>query len=144
MYLSKKRGNIIMENLVFIILNLVFFGIIILFVATKMSSPFVMEEKYSKSLALMIDASKPGMLITIDFSDAIAQAKKNGISKEAIVHITGNVVNVNVVGKNGYSYSFFNDVLVNSYFDEDKLVLFIEKNGKISSFVSEEGGIQNG
>lgn len=116
-----------MENLVFIILNLVFFSIMILFVATKMSSPYLMEEKYSKSVALMIDASKPETLITLDFTDVIKQAKKNGVSKEAVITLAGNVISVNVAGKNGYSYSFFNDVSVKSYFDEDKLILLVQE-----------------
>ena len=36
------------------------------------------------------------------------------------------MINVNIVGKGGYSYSFFNDVEVNKYFDENNLILRIE------------------
>lgn len=129
-----KRGNIVMENLVFIILNLVFFSILVLFIFTKMSSSFVLEERTAKGIALMIDSAKPGTLIRINFEEQIKSAEKEKREKNSIVNIVGNVVNVNIAGKKGYSYGFFNDVEVNKYFDESSLVLRIEeKNSEVNN-----------
>ncbi len=123
----QKRGNIVMENLVFIILNLVFFSILVLFIFTKMSSPFVLEERNAKSLALMIDSAKPGTKIKMDFEDQIKIAEKNNVEKNNLVNIVGNVVNVNLAGKKGYSYSFFTDFEVREYFDENSLIIIVDE-----------------
>ena len=62
----KKRGQILVENIVFIILNLVFLTILILFIFSKSGSEANLEEKYSKQIALIIDSAKPGMTIHLN------------------------------------------------------------------------------
>ena len=105
----KKRGQILVENIIFIILNLVFLAILILFIYSKSGGEAVLEEKYSKQIALIIDSAKPGMTIHLNMEDAIKKAKDNKF-KENIVSISGNIVTVKLREKGGYSYSFFNDV----------------------------------
>ena len=112
--MEKKRGQILVENIIFIILNLVFLTILILFISSKSGGEAVLEEKYSKQIALIIDSAKPGMIIHLNMENAIKKAKNNGF-KENIVSISGNTVTVKLREKGEYPYSFFNDVGVSIF-----------------------------
>ena len=113
----KKRGQILAENIIFIILNLVFLSILILFIYSKSGGEAVLEEKYSKQIALIIDSAKSGMEIHLNMEDAIKKAKSNNFDLNKIVSISGNMVTVKLREKGGYSYSFFNDVDVSIFPD---------------------------
>lgn len=112
-----KRGDILIENIIFIILNLIFFTILILFIFSRTGSAALLEEEYAKQIALIIDAAKPGtivdikpgMIIHMNMEELIDKAEKEGFEGN-IVSITGNLVTVKLRSKGGYSYSFFNDV----------------------------------
>ena len=108
---DKRGANILMENIIFIVLNLVFLAIILLFVFSRMGASAVLEEKYSKQIALIIDAAKPEMIIDLNMEDAVKKANKEGQLPDRIVSKDGNVilVKINPKGK-GHSYSYFNDV----------------------------------
>lgn len=128
MVLKNKRGNILTEYVIFIILNLVFLSILILFVFSKTGGAAILEEKYSKQIALILDSAKPGVTIQLNMEDALK--KKDDIFEGKIVTIEDNVVTVRLREKGGYSYHFFNDVVVEgNYFDEDtkELILIINK-----------------
>ena len=116
-----KRGNILTENIIFIILNLVFFTILILFLFSRMGSAAVLEEKYAKQIALIIDSAKPGMEISLDMKDAVKKAEDENWEGK-IVSISGNIVTVKLTDGGGYSYSFFNNV------ELGKLYLYRDKN----------------
>ena len=123
-----KRGNILTENVIFILLNVVFLIIIFLFVFSKMSNSAGLEERYAKQIALMIDAAKPGMEIHLKMDDAIHDAQDSGFDLNKVVTISDNVVNVKVNEKSkGASYSFFNNVKVNALYspklEKDKKVI---------------------
>ena len=115
----KKRGQILVENVIFIILNLVFLAILILFIYSKSGGESVLEEKYSKQIALIIDSAKPGMTIHLNMEDAIKKANKNEWDLSKVVSVSGNTVTVKLREKGGSSYSFFNDVQVFANFDTE-------------------------
>ena len=130
---KSKRGNILTENIIFIILNIIFISILILFLFSKMGDSAVLEEKYAKQIALIIDSAKPGMEIDLEMKDAIKKAKKDwGEDRiDDIVKIDKNFVAVKLREKGGYTYSFFNDVEVSAYPDQDYqsyIFLIDEKN----------------
>ncbi len=104
-----KRGNILTENIIFIVLNLVFFTILILFLFSRMGDTAVLEEKYAKQIALIIDSAKPGMEINLNMEDAVKKAEDENWEGK-IVSISDNIVTVKLTDGGGYSYSFFNDV----------------------------------
>lgn len=106
----KKGENILTGDVIFIVLNLAFLSILLIFLFAKANSAATLEEKYSKEIALAIDSARPGMVINISMSDAVNAAKKNGLNPNNIVNIKGNLVNVNLQGKGGYTYSFFNNI----------------------------------
>lgn len=114
-FFLNKRGNILTENIIFIVLNLAFIVILLLFLFSKASSGATLEEKYAKQIALMMDASEPIMTISLDMADAIKEANKENFPIDEIVKINGNIVTVKLnPGSKGYSYSFFNDVDANA------------------------------
>ena len=126
--IRNRRGNILTENIIFIVLNLVFIAILMLFLFSKAGNAAVLEEKYAKEIALAIDAAEPAMTIHLNMEDAIEEAENLNLNQ--IVTIENNIINVKLREKGGYSYSFFNDVKVNVNFDgENKEYYFvIEKN----------------
>ena len=109
----KKRGTILVENIIFIVLNILFLTILVIFLFTRMGSAAVLEEKYAKQIALIIDSAKPGMTIHLNMEDAIEKADKEGWDTANIVTRNQNILTVKLREKGGYSYSFFNDVEVN-------------------------------
>ena len=111
-----KKANILTENLIFIILNLVFLAILILFLFSKMANGAVLEEKYAKQIALLVDSADPGMTIGLNMTDALEIAESKGLDQRNIVKIQDNLVTVQLTDK-GYSYSFFNDVEASENFD---------------------------
>lgn len=123
-----KQGEILVENIIFILLNLVFLTILILFIARQGEGIIVTEESYAKEIALMIDAAQPGMTLHFDVKDARGLAEKNGIDFENIITIDKNVVSVKLSKNSGYSYSFFNDVKVSEpYPDATNKFMYIIK-----------------
>ncbi|MBI2043513.1 hypothetical protein HYT25_03940 [Candidatus Pacearchaeota archaeon] len=104
----KKRGNILTENIVFILLTLIFFAIIITFIFSRSGGSAILEEELAKQTALLIDSAKPGMIIKINVEDALEKAKAEKYSQN-IITIQGNTVTAKLREKGGYSYSFFNE-----------------------------------
>ena len=126
----KKRGQILVENIIFIILNLIFLAILILFIYSKSGGSAVLEEKYSKQIALMIDSAEPGMTIHLNMEDAIKKAEGNDWDLKKIISIEGNTVTVKLREKGGYPYSFFNNVDVSVYPDVKN-----SQTGKIEDYI---------
>jgi len=122
-YEKDKRGQILLENVIFIILNLVFLTILILFLFRQGNGAVVLEQSYAKNIALLIDSAKPITEMKLNMEDAMNLAGKSGVAREEIVKINDNIVTVKLTEKGGYQYSFFNDVDVTSYPD-----VFPEKN----------------
>ena len=110
-----QKGQILLENTIFIVLNLIFLSMIVLFIFSRTGDASLLEEKYAKEIALMIDSAKPGMTIHLNMEDAIEASKDSGVKD--LVSITGNNVNVKLTDKRGFSYSFFNDVSVSAHPD---------------------------
>lgn len=118
-----KRGDLLTGDIIFIVLNLVFITILVLFVVMKTNDSSRLEEQYSKQIALLIDSSKPGMRINLNMEDAIEKAIDNnqnigaGILELVKIDNEANIVTIRLSEKGGYSYSFFNDVNVSTYLD---------------------------
>jgi len=75
--MNKRGDEIVMEQAIFIILNLIFFLTLLYFVYNSSSGSFVNEQYYAKQIALMIDEAKPGTVISIDVTDGYNLVKKN-------------------------------------------------------------------
>ena len=112
-----KKGDILIGDVIFLVLNLIFLSILIIFVISKTNDASLLEEKYAKEITLIIDSAKPIMAIHLNMKDAIDKATANSQDISKIVKINGNVVTVKLKEKGEYSYSFFNNVSVNPYID---------------------------
>lgn len=115
--MGKRGEDTLLENIVFIILNLVYLAALVFFLSKQGSGAIVLEQSYAKNIALLIDSSKPVMEMRLNMEDAMKLAEKNRISREEIVKIDGNIVRVKLSEKGGYEYSFFNNVDVTAYPD---------------------------
>ena len=119
-----RRGEILVENLIFIMLNLVFLSILTLFLLKQGSGAIVLEESYAKQIALLIDSAKPGTIIRLNMEKGIELAKENNV--EQMIRIDNNLVTIKLSRNGGYSYSFFNNVAVNANKDNvEGLYVFV-------------------
>ncbi|OGJ12133.1 hypothetical protein A3K62_00190 [Candidatus Pacearchaeota archaeon RBG_16_35_8] len=127
-----KRGDILVGDVIFLVLNLVFLSILVIFIVTKTNDSSIVEEKYAKQIALIIDSAKPVMRINLNMEDAIDKAQDANQNIAELVKINGNVVTVKLGEKGGYSYSFFNNVNVSTYLDnsnnKEYVLIINEKN----------------
>ena len=123
-----KRGEILTENVIFIILNLVFISVLLLFVFTKMNDDSRLEEVYAKKIALIIDSAKPEYEIELSLNELYDNLGE-GITRENVLSISENIVNVRLNQGTGYSYAFFNNVDVELDYSsggKDVLMKFLE------------------
>ena len=125
--LNKRGDNILVQNIIFIVIIVVFTAILVLFVWRSASGESLVEESYSKTIALMIEAGKPGMRIEFDAEKLFETADSNNWNRGRAVIVENNRVYVQTREKGGKSYGFFNDVNVNILTDENKLILEINE-----------------
>jgi hypothetical protein len=111
----RKRGTLLIENVLYIILNGIFLFALALFLIKQGSGAIVLEQAYSKEIALTVDSAQPLMLIKMDMSKGKEIAEESGIDFKEIVKIEGNIVNVKLTSNGGYNYAFFNDFDVKAY-----------------------------
>jgi lipoprotein signal peptidase len=114
-----KKGQLLIGNLVFILLNALFIFVLVLFLLKQGNGAITMEQIYAKEIALSIDYAKPVMLITLDMEKGMKIAEKSKMDFGEAVRIEGNVVRVKLSENSGYTYSFFNDVEARAYPDKD-------------------------
>ena len=128
--MMNKKAGILHENVIFIVLNVVFFSIMLLFIYLQGSSVHLMEEGAAKQIALLVDTAKSGTEIEINFGNFFAKAESNGIIKERSIEIDNNKNLIIVRGSKDsfYEYSYFNDVDVEYNVDvkKDYLILIIK------------------
>jgi len=125
-----KKGNILTENIIFIILNLVFISILFLFLYQQGQGAIILEESYSKQIALLLDNAKPGMIIKLNLDKGIELAEKNKLDTDKIVAISDNTVNVQLSEKGGYNYHFFTDYKIDYYRSGNYYYFVINQNEK--------------
>ncbi|HLD38220.1 MAG TPA: hypothetical protein VJA20_02155 [Candidatus Nanoarchaeia archaeon] len=118
-FTKSEKAEILVENIIFILLNIIFISILIFFLFKQSSGAALLEQTYSKQIALMIDSAKPVMEIKLNMEKMQNIAEKNKVDFKEVVSITGNAVNVKLSQKTGYEYSFFNDVEAKAFPETD-------------------------
>ena len=106
---SRKGQEMVTEQIIFIILNLIFFLTLIFFVIRSGSTDSVTEETYAKKIALIIDNMQPGMEVQLQASDLISKIQANNFNDFPITAKNG-VVTVKVSSKGGYNFNYFSNV----------------------------------
>ncbi len=119
-FYNKKAEEILLPIIIRVIIFIVFFGLLLIFVYKSSTGAVIYEQAYAKQISLMIDRAEPASQITIDFEKGIKIAKENKItSKESLVTVKDNVVFVKLSNNGGYSFRYFSDYDVSSYFQDD-------------------------
>jgi hypothetical protein len=116
----KRRGEILVENVVFIVLNLMFLSILVLFLLKQGQGAVLMEDAYSKQIALLVDSSVPGTIIKINLEKGYEISKENNVPFGEIISFQDNYVTVRLSEKGGERYHFFHDINVSAYPDRDQ------------------------
>ncbi len=109
-----KRGELLVENIIFLVLNVAFLAILVLFLINQGSGASALEDAYSKQVALTLDAGMPGTTILINFQSAKEVSDKNKIPFQDVLLIKDHYVTVKLSDKSGKSYQFFNDINVST------------------------------
>lgn len=116
----KRKGEMLIENVVFIILNILFISILIVFLMNQSSGQINMEKNYAKEIALIVDSASPGMVITLNMKDALKVVEEKNYPFENILDFSNHEVTVKLGESSSYGYHYFNDVKVNSYPEQDE------------------------
>ena len=116
MYLLNKRGvEIPLETVIFIFLNIVFVGgVLLLFVAKSSTGAVIYEQAYAKQIALSIDSAQPNSTILIDMQKGVALAQQQGKDRAFLVRIDNakKEIFVSLTPRGGYSFHYFSDASV--------------------------------
>jgi hypothetical protein len=117
--IKKKKATILPENVIFIILNVLFLAILIIFITKQGSGVINLEESYAKQICLLIDSAEPVSVIKLNMEKARKVSEKNNVAFENIIKINEgeNIVTVRLSSDSGYSYSFFKNVDVVAFPD---------------------------
>jgi len=128
--MNKKADNFLMENIIFFIIIAVFFATMFIFVARAGSQVTIVEQIYSKQIALAIDKAKPGTEVNLDVSKLYEIAEKNSFIGNVVkIDNENNIVEVRLVEGKGYGFEFFNNAEILQRLDnnEKKLILEVKK-----------------
>jgi len=131
--MNKKAtiGDILMDNVIYLILLIIFFVGMMAFVNSKMNGAAVWEDYYAKELVKVIDLSEPGDIVILDVQKATEIAQKNKIANFEDIFSFNNVNNEVCVrlslGKASCFY-YFNEVSV-TYDKSGKWIHYAEGVG---------------
>lgn len=120
--MRNKKGDttLLLQNIIYIVLNLLFFAIIIGFLVQKSSGAALLEQTYSKKVALLLDQAKPGMIIKLNLEQGMKIASQDKINPLDILVIEDNFVKVMLSKGGGQEYHFFNDINVKVFPETDE------------------------
>ena len=112
--MNKKGGlgDILLDNIMFLIILVLFFSVIFIFVTGQQEGRAVWEQFYATEISRVINLAQPGDEITLDVHRATVIAKKNGIQFSSIFNFdnVGNEVQVKLGQRGGTTYRFYNEV----------------------------------
>ena len=115
---SKKGSDLLHSTAILLILNIMFFGMMYAVIVRAGSNAAYYEQIYSKQIALLIDAAKPGTSVLIKLDNAekfIEEYKRN--PSEAFRISNGKVI-VQLTNGKGYEYPYFSDYNVDFSFEQ--------------------------
>jgi len=123
-----KKGKVLFETIIFIVLNIVFFVVMLIFIQSSGNRAFIFEQTLAKEVALIMDHAKPEMSILLDISKFVEVAKENNQEIENIIRIEDNNVEVRLKQKGGYSYQYFSDYDISFKIEKEQLLININEN----------------
>jgi len=126
---NKKGEEILMTNVIFIVLTLVFFAAMFFFVGRAGSGASSYEQEYAKKIALLIDQAKPGTTVWLDISELVEKKNKNYKGEIVIIDYENNKVIVKLREGEGYGFAYFSDAeieVLQGYGPENKFAFKVK------------------
>ena len=108
-----ERDGVLMANIMYIIVFVIFLGLMYSFVSSQREGASIWEDYYAKEICKIIDFAKPGDSITLDVHKATEIAKKNELRSFSEIFMIDNAENevcVKLSRGRMSCYSYFNDV----------------------------------
>ncbi|MEM3405541.1 MAG: hypothetical protein QW117_01040 [Candidatus Pacearchaeota archaeon] len=134
--MNKKGQQLLEENIIFLILNMIIFVTLLIFVYNSSNGKLIDEQYYAKEIALLINSAEPNTTIYFDLSYLYKkyekEIEKGILKKENLIKINNEkgIVYFSLNPQTYYSYYFFNNVKINTYFEDNHLILKIESYDK--------------
>tara|TARA_Y100000034_G_C6766225_1_gene341558 strand:+ start:224 stop:652 length:429 start_codon:yes stop_codon:yes gene_type:complete len=114
-----KRGikSLILNDIVYLILFIVFFSLMFYFVTAYQDGAAYWEDFYAKQIAFVIDRGSVGEEIKLDVSKISGVAVGNGVNPREMIKIdnANNLVKVGLRNGKATGFNFFNDVIVKDW-----------------------------
>jgi len=131
--MNKKGSDLVFPIVIFLVLNIAFFVIMMLFVQRVSSSAMIFEEAYAKKIGLLLNRAEPEMKFEIDVSDLVKVALKNGIEPEHLNRIINidtekGKVFVRAKQEGGFNYHFFSEIKINQNRESPTTRLNVERD----------------
>jgi len=129
-WIRGRKGEDIFPNVIFIVINLLFFSILLIFIFNASTGAFIYEQAYAKQIALLIDYSTPKTDIKIDLSKAIEVAGKNEkVGDLVVIDNEKKEVLVSLTNRRVYVMKYFSDYEISSEVLNGFLFLSISEDG---------------
>jgi hypothetical protein len=123
----KKGDELITEQVIFIILNLVFFSALLFFIIRSGSSDAVYEETYAKKLALILDGMNENMEVNVSIETLVEGMEKNNVLNQIPVSVNNNLLNVKITKSGlGYNFHYFSKLTPQFFLDRQNKILTIK------------------
>jgi hypothetical protein len=106
LFLKKNKRGVVIGTVIFILLNLIFFSLALLFVRDRTGGDEVKEKVLAKEIALFINSAEPRTLVLFDIQEFKDIAKANNINDENMIKLDNGRVIVALKGA-GFSYPYF-------------------------------------
>lgn len=105
---SKRGEEILWPNIAFLILNVLFYGMLFAFVANSSDMNSNYEKAYARQIGLMIDQASPGAKISLDITNLLARRAKNmNIDSVVTFDNVKKEITVKLGTSQGYGFSYF-------------------------------------
>jgi len=125
----KKKGssNVLGPVVIFVILNLMFFSMLLYFVIKQSTGAVVYEELYAKKIALLVDNARCNTDIVMNVSELSGVLEKNNYELANVFGFNSakSEVVVRVASKGGYAYRHFSNCKLSSEIIDENLILKI-------------------
>ena len=127
-FFRNKKGEEpgVFDNVIFIILNLVFFLAMMFFIFRASSGAMVYEQAYAKEIALLLDESKANTTFIIDMTEGVQIAEKSKKTSEIVsINNLNKEVSVSLIEGEGYKFNYFSDYNVSYRMNNNYLIISV-------------------
>jgi hypothetical protein len=116
--MNKKGDTVAYEVIIFVVLNVAFFAVMLIFIWRAGSGSAIFEQAYSKEIAMMISSAKPGMSYFFDMRQPIQIIKSEKwmspalddakiLQKIITIKPEENLVTATFITNGGHSFRYF-------------------------------------